>query len=451
VQADLEWDLGFANLSLLPAFLHTDANDRFYNSGPTSVAQSVQADQPSVELRLASSGDGPLKWIAGFYYQEESQSSLGYYEGTSPVPLLINNWGDVTDTSYAGFAQATYSLTDNFRLTGGVRYTVEEKDSKDGTNTFTYIPSLSFLTSTLPNKGNQSWYHTTWRAGVEYDVAPQSMLYANVSTGFHAGGLQPGAKATKPTDQPDSYQPEDLTAYAVGVKNRFFNNTVQLNVEGYWWDYRNLQVSDLGPINPAAQISVPFPPFSITSYPTGFRINNAGKARLYGVEANLEWRVTPADLLSLTALYNNSKYVDYAYNRQINILGSPVVVPQNNTGKRMTDAPMWSGTVAYQHTFDLGDHGQLIAGVSTQFQSSAVLWYQAPPQVDTLSPGYTRTDLTLTYAAPSGWWTLTGYVRNVEDGADIVMSQGGNGPATNSPWVLLQAPRTFGASINVRF
>ena len=85
------------------------------------------------------------------------------------------------------------------------------------------VPSLPIHISP-----SNSWKETTWRGGVEYDVTPASLLYATVETGFKAGGFFFSHDAPV-------YQPEKITAYSVGSKNRFLDNRLQLNAEVYYW------------------------------------------------------------------------------------------------------------------------------------------------------------------------------------------------------------------------
>ncbi len=81
------------------------------------------------ELRLFSTGDGPLQWTAGaFYFEEEQRTFLGS-TGDRTLFFSGNEFNQRTDTeSYAFYADATYSITDRVRLTGGVRYTDDQKE-----------------------------------------------------------------------------------------------------------------------------------------------------------------------------------------------------------------------------------------------------------------------------------------------------------------------------------
>lgn len=96
----------------------------------------------------------------------------------------------------------------------------------------------------VDNTGASRSVHTysavSWKAGVEFDLADRSMAYANVSTGFKSGGFFSAPP-------PNSFRPEKLTAFAAGVKNRFLDNRLQVNVEAFYWRYKDHQETSVGP------------------------------------------------------------------------------------------------------------------------------------------------------------------------------------------------------------
>jgi iron complex outermembrane receptor protein len=102
--------------------------------------------------------------------------------------------------------------------------------------------------------GRQHAVDTNGRVGFEYDLAPQSMLYASISQGFKGGGF-----GLAPPPQTE-YKPEYLSAYTVGVKNRFMDDRIQLNGEVYLWDYTDQQLAvivvDTGDLRPIFEHSM---------------------------------------------------------------------------------------------------------------------------------------------------------------------------------------------------
>lgn len=465
--AEANWDLGFATLTFIPAYRDSTLRDRNYVPG-FRIEDNEHDRQTSAELRLGNS-IGHFKWVVGGYFFNEHQT------GDDGLPLQLVDQGidaqiptqmSLQTRSYAGFGQGTYSLTDRLRLTAGLRYTYEHK-TMDGVITLENLPNQApppvcglgtfnptplsgpplFCSIGIPVTGELSQTSTTYKAGVEFDVAPRSMAFANISTGFKSGGF-----FQAPT--PNSFRPEKLTAIEVGIKNRFLDNRLQFNVEAFHWNYRDHQESYVGP----------------TSFPGYFAFitTNAGRAKSYGVEADVIYLATPNDEIDANIQYNKSNYDTFQFQSPSAIFGPPItgcsVSPMVNgfqtvdcSGKQLIRAPTWTGTVAYRHTFDLGEHGRLTASADTQFSSSSYLSIDFLKSVQ--QRAYAVGNFDLTYAPPAGRWTLTAFVHNVSN--EVVMTQtfrspfvSPANPLANPDGLVLASvrpPRTIGARIRFDF
>lgn len=457
-----DMDLDFATWTTIAGYRGTKTDTRFH-IGPTPQASRTGVDQLSLETRLASSGTGPFKWIAGAYYLVEDQSFHGQFSSENLattgqcVSPVVNGGCTATVTSvqdrftlelpnvknetYAFFGQATLSLADPFRITGGIRYTKETKESVGGVSRQYYLinrtappPAPMVLETSYPSQGRVSFDNVSWRAGIEYDVAARSMFYANIATGYHAGGINLGTP-----DGPNryDYDPEKVTAYTVGLKNRFLDNRLQFNIEGFWLDYRNLQIQGLGRINSGAALCSAVP----GSCPIALRTDNAAKARIRGVEADLQWNVTPGGTLSATIAYTDSEY------RRFRIAGLSGAI-SDYSGVSLSGVSKWNITAAYNQRFEMASGGAIVAEVRSNFRNDTWMWYIRHP--GNFQPAYTRTDLSLGYEAADGEWSITGYVRNIENKDTIL--QGFNPNAeTGVPWNTLNPPRTFGVIGSFKF
>ena len=121
LSAQLDWDIGFATLSVLPAYRHTDIDARTYNG--LRYSQSEKTRQESLEARLGN-GNSWLTWVVGtYYFNETPNGSIGVYQSNILQNYLIDY--QPTTKAAAGFGQVTVSITDRFRLIGGGRYTHE--------------------------------------------------------------------------------------------------------------------------------------------------------------------------------------------------------------------------------------------------------------------------------------------------------------------------------------
>ncbi len=240
VAADLDWDTDVGTVTVIGGYRKSKVR---YVTTTTSwqLRERQDPSQYSLETRLASRGDGPLQYVVGAFYLNTEMNAIANGENAtrrnfSDQHTNLDGW------VAAAFSQLTYSFTDAFRATGGVRYTHEEKSSDSRRFTVNTVGPNSVIPD--PPVGNpanvvvgtQSWDKVNWKGGIEFDVAPRSLLYANVSTGFKAGGFfygPPGA---------NTYQPERVLSYVLGSKNRFLDNRLQVNAEAFYLDYRDQQV-----------------------------------------------------------------------------------------------------------------------------------------------------------------------------------------------------------------
>jgi len=417
MQADL--DLGFGTLTYIPGYKHKK-NRNATDGGGTFIRSYVFDDQWTHELRLASNETTPLSWIVGAYY----------YRGVNDTGLSFFTTIDqhVVTTSYAAFGQTTYSVTDRLRLTGGLRFTRDEK-TEDGLNT------LGGMLVSEIHDINWTWDNWTWRADAEFDVTPDSMLYGSVSTGFKAGGtsLVAGPAAV--------FDPEKLTAYEVGWKNRLFDRALVMNVSAYYYDYSNYQASFVAP-NPA------FGGASVR------RIANAGNAKIKGAELELGWLPTPQDNLRATVAW-----IDGTFGRYIVPTPDPAVF-NDYSGSKLGAVP-WAVTASYSHDFLLRDDARLTPQLAARFNSTA--WRDAR-QYATVGPwgpagtyanpvaqqdDFVKLDFYLNLAWQDDKYRLSAFVKNLTD--EVVFTGATLNAVTGVGNASLEPPRTFGATFSVNW
>lgn len=462
LMAQLDMKLGdFANLTLLPAYRDTQGKWNNAAGGYFTIVDTP-AKQSSFEARLASFDDQQLKWLVGVYYYNEKQDPNENYWNFNQVPGgLITNQGYIgrryhlKDESYAGFAQATFSVTETFRLTGGVRYTNEKKTGTGnfliqgpayvgifGPGTLTpFCPvglsgttyDLATSNCVVPLNNERSWDATNWKAGVEFDVAAQSMLYFNVSTAFHAGGLNDGIRSAT---YAASYEPEEITAFALGSKNRFMDERLQLNAEAFYWKFKDKQYGALSVLNPPV---------------VGFPILNVGDLKEYGVDVDLSYRVTHNDTLSASFEYLHTKFDDYVFTptsiTDCRAIGSDPILHiaiVNCGGKSVPNAPEYSGTVSYEHDVNLSD-SVLTFGVRSHLQSKTDLTIGAPKWAR--QEGYSKSDLWIAFGPSSERYKVTAYVNNVEESETYTNAQQSFNSNDPTWFGDIAAPRTYGVRV----
>ena len=451
--ANLTWSSPLGTLTLIPAYRRSSIDFMSPEAG-FRIDQRETDEQTSFEARFASKTDQPLRYLVGLYYLHEGISSDPSYD--QEYNFSTEHLALKTDT-VAGFGRLTWALTDTFRLTGGVRYTWEKKQGVGSYLTMATLCPGAFIPPPFgpqfcfggvgqvdipaaPITLNQSktWSRATWRGAAEWDVTPSSLLYASVETGFKSGGFS--MSATYP-----SYQPETITAWTVGSKNRFFDNRVQLNLEGFWWKYRNQQISHL---TYDANGTIVFP------------TQNVGLASIKGVEGELQVLVTPTTLVGADIQYLDSTYDSFVYS--VPYFGAPptsacpftvqpgppVVAVLNCSGMTAPQSPKWTVNLNARQTIPLGALS-LVAEIQTHYQSATLTGLEFLP-VEVQRPAWT-TDFSLTLEGPGRHWTLTGYVRNVENSAVVTATFLQPLVGAALPNGSVKPPRTFGAILGIHF
>ena len=210
---------------------------------------------------------------------------------------------------------------------------------------------------------NQSntWDKVTWRGALEYDVSAESLLYASVETGFKSGGFS--MSSTYPV-----YQPETITAYTLGSKNRFFDNRLQANLEIFDWDYKNQQISHLA-----------YDTNGTLVFPT----LNVGHSTIRGAEANIQWLATTSTLLGIDAQYLHSRYDNYNYGTPYFGAppssgcpytiqpGPPALAVLNCSGMTPPQSPEWTINLNARQTVHIGGY-KLVGTVDAHYQSETM-------------------------------------------------------------------------------
>lgn len=254
------------------------------------------------ELRAVSTGSGPFKYVAGVFFAD-AKTDRAFSRG----PALLASWdATATSKSLGLFAQADYTLPTNTTISGGVRYN-HEKVGVRFDNLLASATPNSCATGNPLCRGTNSDNVVTWKGTVSQELAPQIMAYASVARGYKGfaydvssgfnparvnaalAGTAPGLNGVGPV------KAEHSTSYELGLKTRFFDNRVQLNVTGFTTDYNNFQAQSAVVIGGALQNV----------------LNNVGKLKTKGVE--VEFSAKPSEWLRLdaSAAYTDAKMTSF--------------------------------------------------------------------------------------------------------------------------------------------
>jgi iron complex outermembrane recepter protein len=432
VSPQLDWVFGPLQMTYLSSF--RQQHEHYIYGVPLTPTYAmpniyVSSDQTnSQELRFTTTGTGPLQAQFGMYYFREAlYDNWSVYDFPQILHFgyLAVGSDPQINKSWAGFAQATYSVLPPLRLTLGLRESHDEKNyfSQSVANaqpfpnaaTNAVTPSFAVLKSSK----------LTWRGGVEYDVAPRTMLYATVSTGYKAGGVNSGCLAGTSHNGiqcsgilalPSSvlfYQPETITSYEAGVKSKFADGRIYVTADAFHYNYNNLQLATVQQVG-------------------GLYIQateNASKASVNGVELNGLWQVDAHDELDLGLTYLDAKYGDYFPRGQGN--------PPNYNGKTLDDSPQYTVNLGYLYRW-----GGLELGVHSFFSGPYMLSVVTIP-TQFRQPAYHLTDATGTYRFAGDKWYVQAYAKNLENKIIVI--------AANTNAVVPSAPRTFGLRVGFNY
>ncbi|WP_157216851.1 TonB-dependent receptor [Flavisphingomonas formosensis] len=304
-----------------------------------SVRQSKQ-HQFSQELQLNISTDH-LEFVAGgFYFKERAPAydplfgfSLAGAPQLFPGNVAYTAGSGITNSiskneSKAVYAQATYHVTDQLDVTGGIRATWD--------NRFVNISSLQFTNTNVGlGEHTSNFSHVDYTAVLTYKPTRDITAYAKIATGYVSGGIVAG----------QSFEPETLKNYEIGIKSELFDRRLRANIDAYYMDYRNLQVQTFGA--------------------NGLVYDNAGKAKVKGVEA--EFEAVPVDKLTLGMNLGYQQFIYKTY-----VTGGVDIGETGLDIARPRDTPKWNLKLSADYRFpEFGNGAEPFARIDARYRSKA--------------------------------------------------------------------------------
>jgi iron complex outermembrane receptor protein len=294
----------------------------------------------SQEFRLASETGEQLEWQVGVEYATDDLTEDRRYMYADDLFILTNPevlggeaivlGYDQKTESLAAWGQIGYALTDALKLNVGLRYTEEEKDYENGGITLIFDGAPIPLSSGLEE--NLDMNIVSGKVGLEWFVSDEAMLYASISRGFKSGGFfggfpSNGQAAIHPYDE------ETVTAYEVGIKSQWLDDTLRFNGAVFFYDYADAQ----------GYTTVQEGELVLT------RLGNVGDAEHQGVEMELLWHPTERLSLQFNGAWLEAEITD-SDATAVSWLG--VEVPLEGLDRRM--APEWSYSTIGQYTVPVG-------------------------------------------------------------------------------------------------
>lgn len=456
---------------------------------PSAVATDSYSRSRSanIETRLTSSesiaGGDKTEWIVGAMLMNDQVTEI--------ARIFENAYNDVDLREYALFGQASYAPFARLNFTGGYRYTWDNK-LFTGWNGYGAGPAESSPDNNFmvrypreldPEKWNNysyNWNYSTYKFNISWQATEDILPYVQYSKGMKTGNVARDGRGIPP---------EQLNSYDAGVKTRLFDGRVQINLSGYYYEYKNYnqwltayqcripQFDDDGVFTGCKQISGAGST-TLDYVENTYGPLSPGGAKQKGGNVQVTWVITPADIFTLNASYSQNEYDKYNVADAMRRAFEPLwgvgnvhsaLLPSNDvdrTGEEFGSRP-WRGNITYSRMWFIGTD-MLTGTMSAFYEGTGLDQYVArrteQERIYPGNPDYITVDMALNYSStkwvPEGYrWSARIFGNNVLDNDELASRTWNDGYnqsysfLPNSGYIsgsFLQ-PRTFGLSFTLNF
>ena len=401
-------------------YLFVNYNDFGPNpTGLISLRQEIQSFAQEIRLVSKDTGTNRFNWLVGAFYEDTNNDwdylsfvddfaanggggSIFSYYGVAPT----NDWFDQgfrQGLSYngrsgnngngqiqnietiAGFAEASFRITEDLVLTGGGRYFETTRELEEN-SLFVGMVSDNFDTSKKTTDFSPR-FNVTWTP--TNDI----MVYATYSEGVRPGGENGGVQQNPTTialGAPQSFGPDKLINYEIGGKATWMEGRLLTNLTAFVMDWEDYQI----------QVQIPV---------AGSTTVNAGNASIDGFEATVALKLSENWELSAA-----TTYLDAAIDDDILINNGAIVAGQ--AGDPLPVVPEWKTFASIQYNRDLPWNGlSAMARFDYNFvdesvngTNASVSLFGASASVPTVQPSYEIGSLYFMLESEEGWTAWLG-------------------------------------------
>jgi iron complex outermembrane receptor protein len=369
--------------------------------GPILLAginNQVEHNQTSQELQVSGHAlDNALDWTGGAYYYHGYSYNGGYVDvDFAHFGFSQANDSKLTDKSV--FAHVDYKVGD-VGIEAGLRYT---KENKSVTINEFVLPISAGIPFVPPDTGTTDLSRVDPKIGVRYNFTPDLMVYADYSTGFKSGGINP--RPTSPATTGIPFGAEKVQAYEVGFKSEWLNHTLRSNTALFLSNYDDFQIQgETGSGNFILIVETAI-----------------GKARIYGVEEELQWEPLKGLNVNLSGGWLEFNTLSLGSSSNCNC-GGPGLDTQP------PGVPKVTANAGLQYELPIGSSGSLTPRLDYNYKS--LVWNDSPNSSPTnasspspfpnATPAIGLLDAQLTWrSTPQGTdgrgdWSVRAQVKNV--------------------------------------
>jgi iron complex outermembrane receptor protein len=353
INYEINDNLSLKSLTAYRAVWSDDYTDADATNQPgTQAIFDLREHQFSEELNLNAKFDR-LTLVTGAYYFRESDVE----PANVVLPLAGFNHFQrprLTAESYALYTQGEYRINDQFSVITGVRYTHETKDyhiidfwkfsGAEDSDVAIQAPNIGapFFSDPFDISASKNASAVTPKFGINYKPTEEMLIYASATRGFKSGGFDFGS--TGPQQQSQGFGPEYLWSYEVGVKSQWLDDRLRVNLDTFYYDYKDLQVTLYTP-------------------PVSAYTQNAATAHVKGIEAEIVARPLPSIDLFANVAFLDAKYDDYP-GAQVKAIGA-----FDASGKYLNNSPKWTLALGGTYTYQTANMGAIYVGADYHFQT----------------------------------------------------------------------------------
>ena len=381
---------------------------------PSDTQDSLDLEQTTQEVRLASTGDGPLSWqVGGFYFESDFDvTTVGF---TFPPPVTVNH----TNEAWALFGQVGYQLTEKVRVTGGIRYTDDQKD-------------FFVRSGAAPQPRSVGDKQFDWDVSIFGEVSDDASVYAKIANSFRGPTIQ--GRDVAFFNPPSVAQSENITSYEVGFKSELADRRVRLNGAAYYYTVEDPQFTAVGGAGNLVQLI------------------NANKGEAWGLEFDGAFQVTPQFLVTLGAAYNNTAIKDSALAVGIcaqctvtdptRVIGGSTRALINNNP--FPNAPQWSGDFTARYSIPVGNSAEFFIFTDWVYlgETNFLLYESEEFNAKSRFEG----GLKVGYSGGNGDWEVAVFARNITDEDNVL-----GVVDFNNNTAFVNEPRVIGAMFAIKY
>ncbi len=439
----VNWAVGENTITSLTGIASYDYRD--LQDGDRSPIESTlpefaeDYEQWTQELRLTSPQGEKHDYILGLFFMDKEQATDYTVHFNVPAARSIQSRNTFTDeeaTTYAVFGQWTSHLNEQWDVTLGGRYTIEDKKAHSvqyGSELYTTVPDsgcFAFIpgvcsTHDINDKFDEDNFSP--EVNVQWRPNDDGMYYASIRRGYKAGGYDHNLVAD--SSDPDimdrfHFDPEKVTAFELGAKLTLADGAGRLNVALFRSEFDDLQLG--GFLDSSSAINT---------------VTNAAGATSQGAELDFTWRASPGLTLFAAVAYIDSTYDDYedapCYTLQTT---GCVNGRQDLSGEKLQFTSDWKGTASAEYVWQLDGGMELIGFLQLSYVDDFPLQADLDPSL--FQDDYVKVDARVTLTNAGNSWALSIIGRNLGD--ELTTSYGDDVPAQpGTVWRSVDAPRSI--------